>query len=116
MASAGAGATTLGLTPPNGDNAPVTENGPTSQGPSEEAVSAALAAASERDDEKRVPPTPEEIIQQGVESVRENIHPFFKALHNILKIFRFLTPRGVVEWFVKTMKKKREMSQEATPA
>ena len=120
MASAGVDTTTQGPTPPNGDMPPVTEvKGPTSQGPSEQAVSQALAAASGPDHTQETtsePITPSLLVKKGAESVRENIHPFFKALHNILKIFRFFTPRGLVEWLVEGMKNKKEMSREATPA
>ncbi len=121
MASAGAGITTQVSTPSNeGNTPPVTEVvAPNGQGgPSKKEVSEALAAASEPGSTQAPskPITPRLLAEQGAESVRENIHPFFKALHNVLKIFRFFTPRGLVEWFVEMMKNKKEMSREATPA
>lgn len=119
MASAGVDTTIQGPTPSNGDMPKVTEvEGPNQQpGPSEEAVSEALAAASEPGSTQETSEiTPSLLVKKGAESVRENIHPFFKALHNVLKIFRFFTPRGLVAWFVERMKNKKEMSREATPA
>ena len=129
MASAGVDTTTQGPTPstqgngegPTGGNtAPVgsvESPGAQQEGPSIQETSAALAAASEPGSTQETSEiTPRLLAEKGAERVRENIHPFFKVLHNILKIFRFFTPRGLVEWFVERMKKKGEMSREATPA
>lgn len=114
MASAGVGITTQVSTSSNEVNTPpVTEV--VEGGPSEQEVSAALAAASEPGSTQAPskPITPRLLAEQGAERVRENLHPFFKVLHNILKIFRFLTPGGLAEWLAGMMKRQR---QEATPA